>query len=205
MTPEDPADDFVRHYLLLIPCQSFSDFQKVLDLKVSRNLRASVSRALTETESPDSIPGRAKGRAKQSPRSLPGTNFDCFWPRRLIVPHATRHGPYLATSYLSLCLWFQFAARTEQPLALQRFRLGCISSASHPAYGLAESRSEPSGDSSRWTARRRERIFALWRILFSAVQERYFVVTPSLSAVLAMLYCTCSVNFELYCMTAIVK
>ncbi|GAA5880538.1 hypothetical protein JCM16303_005423 [Sporobolomyces ruberrimus] len=33
MTPEDPADDFVRHYLLLIPCQSFSDFQKVLDLK----------------------------------------------------------------------------------------------------------------------------------------------------------------------------
>ncbi|CAH7686871.1 GARP complex subunit Vps53 [Phakopsora pachyrhizi] len=33
MTPEDPAEDFVKHYLLLIPCQSFSDFQKVLDLK----------------------------------------------------------------------------------------------------------------------------------------------------------------------------
>lgn len=34
MTPEDPAEDFVKHYILLIPCQSFSDFQKVLDLKV---------------------------------------------------------------------------------------------------------------------------------------------------------------------------
>ncbi|GAA5834429.1 hypothetical protein JCM3766R1_005209 [Sporobolomyces carnicolor] len=33
MSPEDPADNFVRHYLALIPCQSFSDFQKVLDLK----------------------------------------------------------------------------------------------------------------------------------------------------------------------------
>ena len=33
MTPDSPADDFVSHYLLLIPCQSFSDFQKVLDLK----------------------------------------------------------------------------------------------------------------------------------------------------------------------------
>lgn len=33
MTPEAPAEDFVQHYLLLIPCQSFSDFQKVLDLK----------------------------------------------------------------------------------------------------------------------------------------------------------------------------
>lgn len=35
MTPEDPAEEFVKHYLLLVPCQSFSDFQKVLDLKVS--------------------------------------------------------------------------------------------------------------------------------------------------------------------------
>lgn len=35
MTPEDPPEEFVQHYLLLIPCQSFSDFQKVLDLKVS--------------------------------------------------------------------------------------------------------------------------------------------------------------------------
>jgi hypothetical protein len=34
MTPEEPAEDFVQHYLLLVPCQSFSDFQKVLDLKV---------------------------------------------------------------------------------------------------------------------------------------------------------------------------
>ncbi|KAG0146760.1 hypothetical protein CROQUDRAFT_43939 [Cronartium quercuum f. sp. fusiforme G11] len=33
MTPEDPVEDFVKHYILLIPCQSFSDFQKVLDLK----------------------------------------------------------------------------------------------------------------------------------------------------------------------------
>jgi hypothetical protein len=37
MTPEDPAEDFVNNYLVLIPCQSFSDFQKVLDLKVSVN------------------------------------------------------------------------------------------------------------------------------------------------------------------------
>jgi hypothetical protein len=35
MTPEDPAEDFVNNYLVLVPCQSFSDFQKVLDLKVS--------------------------------------------------------------------------------------------------------------------------------------------------------------------------
>ncbi|GAA5971234.1 hypothetical protein JCM11641_004197 [Rhodosporidiobolus odoratus] len=33
MTPEDPAEEFVKHYILLVPCQSFSDFQKVLDLK----------------------------------------------------------------------------------------------------------------------------------------------------------------------------
>ncbi|KAM0789531.1 hypothetical protein ACM66B_000346 [Microbotryomycetes sp. NB124-2] len=33
MTPEDPPEEFVKHYLLLIPCLSFSDFQKVLDLK----------------------------------------------------------------------------------------------------------------------------------------------------------------------------
>ncbi|EGG13211.1 GARP complex subunit Vps53 [Melampsora larici-populina 98AG31] len=30
---EEPAEEFVKNYLLLIPCQSFSDFQKVLDLK----------------------------------------------------------------------------------------------------------------------------------------------------------------------------
>lgn len=34
MTPEEPAEEFIKHYLLLVPCQSFSDFQKVLDLKV---------------------------------------------------------------------------------------------------------------------------------------------------------------------------
>ncbi|GAA6008665.1 Vps53p [Rhodotorula paludigena] len=33
MSPEDPPEDFVKHYLLLVPCQSFSDFQKVLELK----------------------------------------------------------------------------------------------------------------------------------------------------------------------------
>lgn len=33
MTSEDPPEEFVQHYLLLVPCQSFSDFQKVLDLK----------------------------------------------------------------------------------------------------------------------------------------------------------------------------
>ncbi|GAA5969374.1 hypothetical protein JCM8115_003118 [Rhodotorula mucilaginosa] len=33
MSPEDPAEEFVRHYLLLVPCQSFSDFQKLLELK----------------------------------------------------------------------------------------------------------------------------------------------------------------------------
>ena len=29
-----PAEQFVRHYLLLIPCPSFGDFQKLLELKV---------------------------------------------------------------------------------------------------------------------------------------------------------------------------
>ncbi|KAI5477878.1 GARP complex subunit Vps53 [Pseudohyphozyma bogoriensis] len=33
MTPEEPAEEFVKHYLLLVPCQSFSDFTKVLELK----------------------------------------------------------------------------------------------------------------------------------------------------------------------------
>ncbi|SDA00050.1 BZ3500_MvSof-1268-A1-R1_Chr9g10412 [Microbotryum saponariae] len=33
MTPEEPAEEFVKNYLVLVPCQSFSDFQKVLDLK----------------------------------------------------------------------------------------------------------------------------------------------------------------------------
>ncbi|KAM0747619.1 hypothetical protein T439DRAFT_305380 [Meredithblackwellia eburnea MCA 4105] len=33
MIPEEPAEEFIKHYLLLIPCQSFTDFQKVLDLK----------------------------------------------------------------------------------------------------------------------------------------------------------------------------
>ena len=29
-----PPEEFVKNYLVLIPCQSFSDFQKMLDLKV---------------------------------------------------------------------------------------------------------------------------------------------------------------------------
>ncbi|KDE06776.1 hypothetical protein MVLG_02972 [Microbotryum lychnidis-dioicae p1A1 Lamole] len=33
MTPEEPTEEFVKNYLVLVPCQSFSDFQKVLDLK----------------------------------------------------------------------------------------------------------------------------------------------------------------------------
>lgn len=38
MSPESPPEGFVDHYLVLIPCQSFSDFQKMLDLKgVRRN------------------------------------------------------------------------------------------------------------------------------------------------------------------------
>ena len=38
MCPESPPEAFVDHYLVLIPCQSFSDFQKMLDLKgVRRN------------------------------------------------------------------------------------------------------------------------------------------------------------------------
>lgn len=35
MSPEEPAEEFIRHYLMLVPCQSFSDFQKLLELKVS--------------------------------------------------------------------------------------------------------------------------------------------------------------------------
>ncbi|GAA5844731.1 hypothetical protein JCM9279_002899 [Rhodotorula babjevae] len=38
MSPEEPAEDFVKHYLLLIPCLSFSDFQKVLELKGVRRV-----------------------------------------------------------------------------------------------------------------------------------------------------------------------
>jgi hypothetical protein len=34
MSPDEPPEEFVKHYLLLVPCQSFSDFQKVLDFKV---------------------------------------------------------------------------------------------------------------------------------------------------------------------------
>lgn len=45
MSPDDPADEFVRHYLLLVPCQSFSDFQKLLELKV--RLFRSCRRCLT--------------------------------------------------------------------------------------------------------------------------------------------------------------
>ena len=33
MCPDDPPEAFVDLYLVLIPCQSFSDFQKMLDLK----------------------------------------------------------------------------------------------------------------------------------------------------------------------------
>ncbi|PLW56943.1 hypothetical protein PCANC_01209 [Puccinia coronata f. sp. avenae] len=33
MSPDEPPEEFVKHYLLLVPCQSFSDFQKVLDFK----------------------------------------------------------------------------------------------------------------------------------------------------------------------------
>lgn len=47
MSPEEPAEDFVKHYLLLIPCQSFSDFQKVLELKVRVLSRAQADAPLT--------------------------------------------------------------------------------------------------------------------------------------------------------------
>ncbi|MBW0469863.1 hypothetical protein O181_009578 [Austropuccinia psidii MF-1] len=54
MTPDDPAEDFVKHYLLLIPCQSFSDFQKILDLKGVRrqdqNTLHDIFLALTSTQ-----------------------------------------------------------------------------------------------------------------------------------------------------------
>lgn len=33
MCPDSPPEAFVDHYLVLIPCQSFGDFQKMLDLK----------------------------------------------------------------------------------------------------------------------------------------------------------------------------
>lgn len=38
MSPESPPEAFVDHYLVLIPCQSFSDFQKMLDLKGVRRM-----------------------------------------------------------------------------------------------------------------------------------------------------------------------
>lgn len=60
MTPDEPAEEFVKHYLLLIPCQSFSDFQKVLDLKGGKpqeqNALLDVFLAMTSVQSdlPDS-------------------------------------------------------------------------------------------------------------------------------------------------------
>ncbi|KAI7961141.1 hypothetical protein MJO28_001630 [Puccinia striiformis f. sp. tritici] len=33
MSPIHPPEEFVKHYLVLVPCQSFTDFQKVLDFK----------------------------------------------------------------------------------------------------------------------------------------------------------------------------
>lgn len=46
MTPTEPAEEFVKHYLLLIPCRSFSDLQKVLDLKVRRPVQTHSSYSL---------------------------------------------------------------------------------------------------------------------------------------------------------------
>ena len=49
MTSEEPAEEFIKHYLVLVPCQSFADFQKVLDLKVSEYKMFFVSWNVTDS------------------------------------------------------------------------------------------------------------------------------------------------------------
>lgn len=46
MFPSTPNEEFVDHYLILIPCQSFGDFQKILDLKGINNSRKELNNLL---------------------------------------------------------------------------------------------------------------------------------------------------------------
>ena len=86
MTPEEPAEEFVKHYLLLVPCLSFSDFQKVLDLKVRRrpfcctrlfsprSRRAYVEQTRT-IFSTSSSPAPRPPLGSQTPRSSPHSTW----------------------------------------------------------------------------------------------------------------------------------
>lgn len=90
MSPEDPAEEFVRHYLLLVPCQSFSDFQKLLELKVRFSTLPDFVFMLTETMwlslrvsaeptritcSMSSLPRRRPRAASPTPRSSPRSTW----------------------------------------------------------------------------------------------------------------------------------
>ncbi|GAA5820917.1 hypothetical protein JCM10212_006075 [Sporobolomyces blumeae] len=108
MTPDDPAEDFVRHYLLLIPCQSFSDFQKVLDLKgvrrADQNHLLDLFLARTST---------ASGLTDSS--FLTQLDMDPS-PHALTSPSASGMNSPLAPNHLSLFSGFGQAATAALPI-----------------------------------------------------------------------------------------
>ncbi|GAA5896977.1 hypothetical protein JCM5296_002672 [Sporobolomyces johnsonii] len=108
MTPEDPADEFVKHYLLLVPCQSFSDFQKVLDLKGVR--RADQNNLL------DLFLARTSTATGLSDTSfLTQLDMDPS-SHSLTSPSASSHNSPLAANNLSLFGGFGSAAVSSLPL-----------------------------------------------------------------------------------------
>lgn len=89
MSPENPAEAFVDHYLVLIPCQSFSDFQKMLDLKGVRrteqnNLldvflaKTSLLRDLADTSVLSGIEMDSATTSAAAASSGPGTSLSGF-------------------------------------------------------------------------------------------------------------------------------
>ncbi|KAK4704757.1 vacuolar protein sorting-associated protein 53, partial [Phenoliferia sp. Uapishka_3] len=118
MTPEEPAEEFIKHYLLLIPCQSFSDFQKVLDLKGVRraeqnNLldlflaRTSTATGLSDTSvitGLDMDPGTqslisptASGMNSPQPGQHNLGIFNSFTGQNLPMPTGSRDGSRVST------------------------------------------------------------------------------------------------------------
>lgn len=85
MTSEDPAEDFITHYLVLIPCQSFSDFQKMLDLKVRPQSTHSGAHKTSQQLLTYTKPTRAydvRTRTTCSTCSSPGRRPSRTWTRR---------------------------------------------------------------------------------------------------------------------------
>lgn len=116
MTPEEPAEEFIKHYLLLIPCQSFTDFQKVLELKVG-NLPATPALSLTVS------PGCPPRRAKQPARPLPRAHVDRLRPLRHVCHHWHRHGPRYRFAHLPARVRHELAAAGRQQRESRHFQL----------------------------------------------------------------------------------